>query len=166
MNEREEIVKEKLISRGLNVFRNGWPDFLVTDEKRKIAYAIEVKSDNDQLRHEQKIIHLKLAEMGIPTYLIKNEKDLDQPVATWKTLIPPRIKPQSKKFLNGSEMELVYSLNKGTLANMRSKKIGPKYYKVGGLVLYKAEDVEAWIEDHKILTTESQEYEEQLIKRG
>lgn len=33
----------------------------------------------------------------------------------------------------------------GTLANMRTQKIGPKYYKVGGRVIYKKSDVDAWI---------------------
>lgn len=38
-----------------------------------------------------------------------------------------------------------YGLNKGTLANMRSKKEGPPYLKRGRKIFYKVSDLEAWL---------------------
>ncbi len=38
-----------------------------------------------------------------------------------------------------------YGLNKGTLANMRSKKEGPPYVKIGKKILYKVIDLEKWL---------------------
>jgi hypothetical protein len=44
----------------------------------------------------------------------------------------------------------------GTLANWRSKGIGPKWYKVGGRrVVYRPEDIEAYLFGNPILTIDS-----------
>ena len=38
------------------------------------------------------------------------------------------------------------SISKGTLANWRTKKMGPSYHKLGGKIVYKVLDVEKWEE--------------------
>ena len=46
-----------------------------------------------------------------------------------------------------------YNLNKGTLANMRCRKEGPPYIKVGKRkVLYRIEDIERYLNEGKINT--------------
>lgn len=44
-------------------------------------------------------------------------------------------------------------LKPATLAQMRVEGRGPNYYKAGGKVLYKVEDLEAWLEGRKFGST-------------
>ena len=50
-----------------------------------------------------------------------------------------------------------HGLNKGTLANMRSKRIGPPYLRVNRKVLYPVKDFEAWVFANPVKTMESPE---------
>lgn len=50
-----------------------------------------------------------------------------------------------------------YGINKGSLANMRNKKKGPPYLKIGRKVLYRVSDFEAWIFANPVKTMESPE---------
>lgn len=45
-----------------------------------------------------------------------------------------------KRALTPEGVSEVYQIPKGTLANLRSQKRGPRYYKVGRRVLYFIED--------------------------
>ena len=47
--------------------------------------------------------------------------------------------------------------SEGTLANWRSKKIGPRYYKMGRRVAYRPEDIEAFLFRNPVLTIDSVE---------
>lgn len=49
----------------------------------------------------------------------------------------------------------MYDLNVGTLANLRHAKKGPKYYKINKKVIYFMEDIEAWIRQDPVLTSDS-----------
>lgn len=46
-------------------------------------------------------------------------------------------------------------LNKGTLANLRSRKQGPKFFKVGRKVVYLLGDIEKWLTSQPVLTKDS-----------
>jgi len=46
----------------------------------------------------------------------------------------------------------LYGLNPGSLANMRCRKQGPRYFRVGKKVLYKVEDLERWLFDEPVMT--------------
>lgn len=50
-----------------------------------------------------------------------------------------------KILLSPNEVEEVFGLKAGTLANLRSLGRGPKFLKVGRKVLYAKADVERWI---------------------
>jgi hypothetical protein len=50
-------------------------------------------------------------------------------------------------------------LNKGTLANLRSQKKGPKYFKVGKRIVYRVADIERWLYQNPVLTIDSIERE-------
>jgi Helix-turn-helix domain len=39
----------------------------------------------------------------------------------------------------------LYGLNPGSLANMRCRKQGPRYYKVGKKILYRIDDLERFL---------------------
>lgn len=51
--------------------------------------------------------------------------------------------------------ELFPFLSVGTLANLRSRKQGPRYLKLGQKVLYKRRDLEQWFESSPVLTRDS-----------
>ncbi len=57
-----------------------------------------------------------------------------------------------KLFLKSTEVEELYGIRAGTLANWRYKMVGPKYHKVGGSVRYKVEDLDKFMESKKIRT--------------
>jgi hypothetical protein len=43
----------------------------------------------------------------------------------------------------------------GVLANWRNQKRGPKYYKVGRKIIYRPEDIEAFLFSNPVLTIDS-----------
>ena len=47
--------------------------------------------------------------------------------------------------------------SEGTLANWRAQKRGPKFYKVSRKVVYRPEDVEAFLFQNPVLTSDSAE---------
>jgi len=53
------------------------------------------------------------------------------------------------------EMAQAYGLAEGSLANMRYKKVGPKYFKIGRRVLYFFDDFEQWLRQNPIVTRDS-----------
>ena len=60
----------------------------------------------------------------------------------------------AKKFLTPREVAAIYGFSVGTLANWRSRRMGPKFYKCGKRkVLYSVEDVEDFIRTNPVLTT-------------
>lgn len=42
----------------------------------------------------------------------------------------------------------------GSLANLRSKKKGPRYYKNGRKVLYRGSDIDAWLLENPVQTVD------------
>jgi predicted DNA-binding transcriptional regulator AlpA len=60
-----------------------------------------------------------------------------------------------KKYGNPEEVAKAFGFSRGTLANWRSKKYGPKYYKVNRKILYRFTDVEKWIQSYPVLTKDS-----------
>jgi len=61
-----------------------------------------------------------------------------------------------KKAMTPREVEAVYSIPMGSLANMRHLRMGPKYFKAGPKrVLYRVTDVEDWISQRPVLTMDS-----------
>ena len=46
----------------------------------------------------------------------------------------------------------LYGLNPVSLANMRCRKQGPRYFRVGKKVLYKVEDLERWLFEEPVMT--------------
>lgn len=76
MNVSERAVKEALENRGFTVHRNGWPDFLAVRQMEGYGtktigiMGIEVKTGNDKLRPEQKIIHHLLRQARLPVHVL------------------------------------------------------------------------------------------------
>lgn len=64
--------------------------------------------------------------------------------------------PEDRKRMVGpEEAESLYSIPKGTLANWRWAKKGPKFFKVGHKVLYKLDDLEDFFTSNPVLTVDS-----------
>lgn len=60
-----------------------------------------------------------------------------------------------KRSLTPQQVEAIYGIPVGTLANLRYQKKGCMYHKLGRRVLYFTKDVEAWIRQESILTMDS-----------
>ena len=61
-----------------------------------------------------------------------------------------------RKMLSPAEVEAVFGIPRGSLANLRSAKKGCRFFKVGGgrRVKYRLEDVKTWVESQPVLTEE------------
>jgi hypothetical protein len=57
--------------------------------------------------------------------------------------------------LTGKEIEAMYGVDKGTLANLRSKRLGCPYFKRGRRVYYKKSDWETYLFSAPVLTSDS-----------
>lgn len=61
-----------------------------------------------------------------------------------------------KRSITPAGLEAIYGIPRGSSANMRWAKKGPKYYKAGARrVIYMVEDVEEWLSRNPVLTSES-----------
>lgn len=60
-----------------------------------------------------------------------------------------------KKALTPKDAARLYGLSVGTLANLRCRKEGPRYYRVGRKVLYLVSDIEEWITRNPVQTIDS-----------
>ena len=68
---------------------------------------------------------------------------------------------ENKRAVSPAEVESMYGISRGTLANFRYRKVGPKYYKVGTRkVLYLVDDVENWCRRNPVLTADCEEVSE------
>ena len=66
-----------------------------------------------------------------------------------------RIKSSPRMALEPLEVEARYPIMAGTLANKRSKGEGPVYFKVGRKIIYRPEDIEAYLFSNPIQTVDS-----------
>lgn len=70
-------------------------------------------------------------------------------------------KPLRKRYCTPQQVEEMFGIPVGTLANMRWKRTGPNYFPTGstrgkrGRILYSVEDVENWIRRNPVLTIDS-----------
>lgn len=60
-----------------------------------------------------------------------------------------------KRFYTPKQAAEVFGYAEGTLANLRSKRQGCRYYKRNRKVLYDAEEFEMWVTTNPILTLDS-----------
>lgn len=58
----------------------------------------------------------------------------------------------SKKMVSASEAAAMFSTSPGTLGNWRSKKVGPRFFKVGRSVRYRISDLENFFTSTPVLT--------------
>ena len=62
-----------------------------------------------------------------------------------------------QRLLNEHEVATSCSINVLTLRKWRTQKRGPQFVKIGALVRYRPEDVDAWIAERKAQSTDSPE---------
>jgi len=61
-----------------------------------------------------------------------------------------------KRAITPADVEIAYGIPKGSLANMRWRRVGPRYFKVGKRkVLYLVADINRWITKSPIKTIDS-----------
>jgi len=67
-------------------------------------------------------------------------------------------KEVKRRAITPKDLEEIYGIPRGSSANMRWAKKGPKYYKAGPRrVIYMVEDVEEWISRNPVQTIDSLE---------
>jgi hypothetical protein len=59
------------------------------------------------------------------------------------------------RYLSPQQVEELYSIPVGSLGNLRCQKRGPKYFRCGRKVLYRVEDLEAWVMRNPVITIDS-----------
>jgi hypothetical protein len=62
---------------------------------------------------------------------------------------------ETRKAITPEVASQIYGVNVGTLANLRSQRRGPKFFKVGRRVIYRVEDFEKWLTSSPVLTLDS-----------
>jgi hypothetical protein len=64
------------------------------------------------------------------------------------------MKQAEKKTITAETAAALYDLSPGTLANLRAKGKGCKFYRVGGgrKVIYRVDDFEAWLTSNPVMT--------------
>ena len=61
-----------------------------------------------------------------------------------------------RRAMTPSDVEIAYSIPRGSLANMRWRRVGPRYFKTGKRkVIYLVSDIEAWIAKSPVQTIDS-----------
>jgi hypothetical protein len=68
MTHSEKAVAQFCRKSGYEVYRNGWPDFLLHHAERSVGFALEVKSRCDRLRPCQSRMIEALDRMGVITH--------------------------------------------------------------------------------------------------
>jgi len=58
--------------------------------------------------------------------------------------------PLQNSFLNPTEVSEQYGFSTSTLAKWRMNKINLKFYKIGKYIKYKSEEIEMFINEHKV----------------
>ncbi len=61
----------------------------------------------------------------------------------------------ARKALTAEEIEAEYGIPKGHLANKRSSRTGPAFYRVGRRIYYRRDEFERWFFANKVLTSDS-----------
>jgi len=67
---------------------------------------------------------------------------------------------QKKMMVCPEEAAALFSISRGTLANWRTAKKGPRFYRVSRKILYKIEDLEEFFTSTPVLTIDSIELQE------
>jgi hypothetical protein len=63
--------------------------------------------------------------------------------------------PLKKVAATPREVSELYGLSRGHLANLRSKSLGPRYFKRGRMVLYWLTDVETYLRECPCMTADA-----------
>lgn len=60
-----------------------------------------------------------------------------------------------KQAITAEQASEIYGLSKGSLANLRFARRGPKFFKIGRKILYKVSDLESWLYQNPVQTLDS-----------
>jgi len=71
-----------------------------------------------------------------------------------------------KRFITPKSAAQTFGFCEGTLANLRSKKLGCKYYKVNRKILYDFSEFESWIKRNPVMTMDSVAQENEQSRYG
>jgi len=55
-----------------------------------------------------------------------------------------------KEWLSTHDVEKLYGIKRGTLANWRTRRTGPDYFKIGKIVRYHATELNEYMQEHRV----------------
>ena len=73
MNGSEKQLHDALVAKGFIVLRRGWPDFLVVSPNKDRGFGLELKSKQDKLSEDQRLMHEALAHFGLPVLVARED---------------------------------------------------------------------------------------------
>ena len=106
------------------------------------------------MRTIQGVMRNLLVDLVLRAKVLEDMQELDTLIETALGRLA-RASRESEALLDETSLADRYPClftNKRSLQNHRSRKTGPPYIKIGGRVMYRVRDVEAWITEHERLT--------------
>ena len=67
----------------------------------------------------------------------------------------PKAMEEERRYITPKQAAAMYGFSFGYLANLRSKRQGPPFYRPGRKILYRVSDFEAWVTANPVKTVES-----------
>jgi len=66
------------------------------------------------------------------------------------------VRPLEREALAPRDVSIAYGISEGTLANWRCRKIGPRFYRLGGRkIAYFRDDLDQWAKANPVQTIDS-----------
>jgi hypothetical protein len=75
----EHMIRDEMAFNGWYIIRGGWPDFLcitIDAEGNMHHVCLEAKCRSDKLSKSQRRMIMALESMGLPTYVVKNPREI------------------------------------------------------------------------------------------
>ena len=119
----------------------------------------EMKNDTIYLMQEElkETIQREIAAKLLPVLAsVESIQDaIERGIGSMGTSVQAIEEIKRKVNLTPEEVERVYGLNAATLANKRTKAVGPRYIKDGGKILYSQREIQKYLNEREILTNEN-----------
>lgn len=77
------------------------------------------------------------------------DSDLYSRIAALEAEVAELKEKGAKEYLTPKEVSERFGLAVGTLANWRSRRVGPPFVKAGGSVLYHVDELHGWLDRHR-----------------
>ncbi len=84
LTRTEEVFVAEALNHGYEIYRSGWPDFLIKNKHTGEYRFIEVKSPSDRLSDNQLVMFAALENLGIVVEVFRGGKDIGKRCSSWR----------------------------------------------------------------------------------